>query len=100
MEELEDEADLLAAQPRQRVLVERRDVDAVDEDLPAGRRIEPGDEAEQRRLAAARRSDDREALPARHRQVERMQDGQRLSAALHRLADAAQLDHRVVGGRA
>ena len=31
MEELEDEADLLAAQPRERVLVERGDVDAVDQ---------------------------------------------------------------------
>ena len=30
VKELEDEADLLAAQPRERVLAERRDVDAVD----------------------------------------------------------------------
>ena len=33
MEELEDEADPLAAQPRQRVLVEDRDVDAIDADV-------------------------------------------------------------------
>ena len=54
MEELEDEADLRAAQPGERVLVERRDVDAVDEIVPVDRRVEPGDQAEQRGLAAAR----------------------------------------------
>ena len=34
VEELEDEADAQAAQPRERVFVERGDVDAVDRDLP------------------------------------------------------------------
>ena len=65
VEELKDEADLLAAQPRQRVLAEPRDVDAVDQHRSGGRRIEAGDEAEQRRLAAARRPDDGEELAAR-----------------------------------
>ena len=64
MEELEDEADLLAAQLRERVLVEPRDVDAVDQDRARRRRVEPGDQAEQRRLAAARRPDDRDELSA------------------------------------
>jgi len=40
MEELENEADLLAAELRETVLVERRDVDAVDDDAAAARRVE------------------------------------------------------------
>ena len=96
MKELEDEPDLLAAQPRQAILVERGDVDAVDQDLAARRGVEAGDQAEQRGLAAAGRTDDGEALPRRHRQVQRMQDRERLIAALDGLADAAQLDHRAL----
>ena len=65
VEELEDEPDLLAAQPRERVLVEPRDVDAVDEHVAGRRRVEAGDQAEQRGLAAARRPDDRHELAAR-----------------------------------
>ena len=68
MKELEHEADLLAAQLRQRVFVEPRDVDAVDHDRARRRRVEPGDQPEQRRLAAARRPDDRDELAARNRQ--------------------------------
>ena len=93
VEELEDEADLLAAQARQRVFVERGDVDAVDQDLARRRRVEPGDEPEQRGLAAARRPDDRQALAVGHVEGQRMQDGQRRAAALNGLADAAQRNH-------
>ena len=57
--------------------------------VPLDARIEPGDQSEQRRLAAARRPDDREALPVGHVEIERMQDGERLAAAHDRLADAA-----------
>src|SRR5690606_26410380 len=46
MEELEDEADTRAAQAREAVLVERGDVDALDEYAPGARGIEAGDEAE------------------------------------------------------
>ena len=56
MEELEDETNPPAAQPRQRVFVERGDVDPVDDDPSGRRRIEAGNQAEQRRLAAARRA--------------------------------------------
>ena len=51
------------------------------------RRVEPGHQAEQRRLAAARRADDGEALRRRSREIERMQDGQRLAAARRRSCD-------------
>ena len=45
VEELEDEADLLAAQPRESILVERGDVHAVDQNRAGGRRVEAGDQA-------------------------------------------------------
>ena len=69
MKELKDEADLLTAQLRQLVLAQARDVDAVDDDASGRRRVEPGDQAEQRRLAAARRPDDRDELPLWTRSV-------------------------------
>ena len=94
VEELEDEADARAAQPRQRVLVERGDVDAVDA------RCCPVDGASR---PAIRPSSVDLPLPdgpviattraALDRQVERMQDGEGAGAARHRLGDAAQLDH-------
>ena len=93
MKELEHEADLLAAQPRQRVLVEPRDVDAVDEHRARRRRVEAGDEAEQRRLAAARRPDDRHELTARNVEGQRMKNRERLVAALDGLRDLTQLNH-------
>ena len=40
VKELKDEADALAAETRERVFVERRDVDAVDHDASARRRVE------------------------------------------------------------
>ena len=60
VEELEDEADALAAEPREIVFRHRRDVGAVDDDAPGRRRVEPGEQPEQRRLAAARRAGDRD----------------------------------------
>jgi len=53
VKELKDESDLLAAKPRERVFVEPRDVDAVDQHLSGRGRVEPRDQAEQRGLSAA-----------------------------------------------
>src|SRR5687768_4805803 len=85
VERLEDEAELAAAQARERVLGHARDVLAVDEDAPRGRRVEPRDEAEQRRLAAPRGADDRDELAVWNRQVKLAQDGQALRAGLNGL---------------
>ena len=93
MKKLEDEPDALAAQPRQGILVERRDVDAVEHDTAVRRRIETGQQPEQGRLAAAGRPGDGHDAAGRNRQVERVQDGERAAAARHMFADAAQLDH-------
>ena len=62
MERLEHEADALAAQHGQRVVVQRREVDAVDDDRAGVGALEAGDQVEQRRLADARLADDRDEL--------------------------------------
>src|SRR6266545_3592057 len=94
MEELEHEADLLATQLRKRVFAELRDVGIVDEDFAGAWRIEAGKQSEQRRLAAARRTDDRQKAPRGNRECQRMQDGERTVSTLDRLRYAAQFDHR------
>ena len=93
MEELEDEADLLPAQLRQRVLVEFGDVHIVDQHGSGRRRVQAGDQSEERRLAAARRSDDRHELSVGDLQCQRVKNGQRLAAAGHGFGDVSQLDH-------
>ena len=87
------EPDALAAQPGEAILVERGNVDAVDHHRSLGGGVEPGEQAEQRRLADARRSGDRHDTAGGDRQIEGMQDGERAAAARHALADAAQFDH-------
>ena len=47
VEELKHESDFLSPQLRQRVFAQARDVDAVDQHVPARRRVEPRDEPEQ-----------------------------------------------------
>src|SRR3569623_3397518 len=54
VEALEDEADLLVAQPRARLVAELRDVDAVELVLAARRFLEQAGDVEKRRLAGAR----------------------------------------------
>ena len=93
VEELEDESDSPPAQPCERILVERRDVDAVDRNLSRRRGVEAGDEAEQRGLAAAGRPGDRHHLAGGHDEIQRVQDGECAAAARHGLRDAAQRDH-------
>jgi hypothetical protein len=70
VERLEDEAELAPAQRGQGVLAHRGDLFAVDVDAAGGRRVEPGDEAEQSGLARARRADDGDELPVGDGQVE------------------------------
>jgi hypothetical protein len=93
VKELEHEADLLATQPGERVLRKAGDVDAVDQHLAGTRRVEAGDETEQRGLAAARRPHDGHELTFADLKRERMQDGERFGAARDGLRDLAQLDH-------
>src|SRR5438034_664070 len=72
---LEDEADAVAPEPRERVFAEPRQAHAIDRNRTARRCIEAGDEPEQRRLAAARRPGDRHALAARDVEAHAVEDG-------------------------
>src|SRR3954447_7932931 len=54
VEELKDEADVVAPQFRQLRVVEAADVDAGDGDLTGGGRVEAGEDVHQRGLARAR----------------------------------------------
>ena len=65
VEELEDEADVLAAQLRQVVVAERRDLGARDADRAGRRLVEPREDVHQRRLARPRRAHDRRRLARR-----------------------------------
>ena len=56
VEELEDEADVVAAELRELRVVEAADVDAGDGDVTRRRLVEPGEDVHQRRLAGARRA--------------------------------------------
>ena len=63
VEELEDEADVRAAEPRRAVSLSRSTRTPVDHDLARRRPVEAADQVEQRRLAAARRAHDRGDAP-------------------------------------
>jgi len=56
VEELEDEADVLAAEPGQLLVVQPGDVGAVDEDRAGGRAVESGEDVHERGLARAGRA--------------------------------------------
>ena len=62
VEELEDEADLLAPHPRQLVVAQRRQIAIVERERAAGRPIHGAAEVQQRRLAAARRPHQRDEV--------------------------------------
>jgi hypothetical protein len=93
VEELEHEADSCAAQTREIVLAQRGDVGALDQNVPRGGRIQPVDQPEQRRLAAAGRADDGEKLPPGNAQRQRLEDGERMGTARDGLGDVAELNH-------
>ena len=54
LERLEDESDLLASQPCERVLVEPPEILAIQPNVPRGRPVEAREQPQQRGLAAAR----------------------------------------------
>ena len=68
VEELEDEADVLAAQERHGAIGQRADVLARDLDLPGGRLVERREQVHQGRLARARRPHHGHQLAAVHLQ--------------------------------
>src|SRR5665213_2596658 len=66
VEALEDEADVPAAQAREFLLTQFRDLLAKERIAAAVGIVEQAEDVEQRRLAASRRAHDREEFPATH----------------------------------
>ena len=89
MEGLEDESHLHPAHRRQRVVVERRELDAVEGDRAGVGPIQPGDEIEQRRLADPGFAHHRDVVAGHELEVDAGQDGALLRAGvgLGKLAD-------------
>ena len=95
---LEDEADLPAAQEGQVVFRHRVDRRALQEDLPSRRPVEAGHEAEERRLAAARRAEDGGELTRGDGQVDVVEDPEHPAAGRELFRDAAKLEEGCHGG--
>ena len=64
VEGLEDEAETIAAQPREALVVEMSELVAVDDDGAGARLVEPGEQVHERGLAGAGRAHDRGELAA------------------------------------
>ena len=90
VEELEDEADVLAAKQREFSAVEVRDVVLAEGDRAARGRVDSAEQVEQRGLAGARRAQDRHELAAVDGELV---DVQRLDLDLAHLVDAANVAH-------
>src|SRR5262245_44633600 len=103
VEELEDEAELVAAQLRQVSVVELGDVGPVDQDPATGRAIEPGEHMEQGGLPRAGRAHDRReavALELHAHVTQRVDRGVTFPVApadVDRLDDAAAAQRRFCG---
>src|SRR6185369_4460228 len=99
--ELVDETEMAVAPLALLGRRERREVAAAEEDTPAGRRLEPAEQVQQRALARPRRADDGEGLAAPHRQVDALQhvdvDPRRAAAFDEALVKLAGDDDLAVG---
>ncbi|MCU1262597.1 MAG: Lysophospholipase and related esterase, partial [Bryobacterales bacterium] len=74
MVRLKYEADFAAADHSQAILFEARDVLAIEHDSPGGGGIEPGEQAEKRAFAAARRAHNCHELPGRDFEIDAFED--------------------------
>src|SRR5207237_8924432 len=86
--ELEHEADVVCAPVCELAAGELVDAAAADHDLPGGRLIQTADQIEERGLARARRTHQRDEVALRDVQSEAVQNFDLLLAALVHLADA------------
>ena len=90
MEGLKDDADILAAEARQRVLVEFLQVFAGDDDGAAIGPFEPRHHHQQRRFARAGRAEQGHGLAAAYIEIDVVQDMNASGAAAEREIDPAQ----------
>src|SRR5262249_1985885 len=87
-------ADRVAPKAGQVVLAESRDLHAAHPDAAGGRSVEACDQAQQRRLAAARRARAGEKLPGGHVERDIRHHRQRAGAAREPHRQATYADHR------
>jgi len=97
VEELEDEAELVATQPGQLGVVEAGDLLAVEDDRPRGRPVEAGEDVHQGRLARARGPHDRGEAAALEAGSHLDQSVDRRRPFAEATGDAVGLDHLVHG---
>jgi hypothetical protein len=90
---LEHEPNFLAAELRALVLVEAGEVGAVHEDTATRRQVQARKEAEERRLAAARRPDNRDEGPIGDGEADVVQHGEARVAAPVFLRQLAGFEH-------
>ena len=93
MKGLEDEADVLRTKLGALVLGKNGEVHSVEPHVPRGGLVEAGQQPEQRRLAAARRAQDRDEGLRGNAEIDVPQDGQRAAAARIRLPQPFGHDH-------
>src|SRR2546423_12138854 len=98
IEGLENESDFLIADARQRAGREQRDVFAVEPILAGRRRVEAAEDVHQRRLAGARRSDDRDEVAAVDAGVDAAQRLHLVLAGVVDLGDLLEVNERARGG--
>src|SRR5262247_3990177 len=90
---LKDVAERVTPESRQRVLVEPRDLEAGDGDRAGARPVEPRDEPEQGRLAAARGAGDRAHFARGDLERDAVENRERAPAARQAHDDVANADH-------
>ena len=96
IESLKDESDLLVADRSQLILVERLDMNIVEQIVARRRRVETTENVHQRRLAGARLAHHGDELAAMNRQIDPTKRVHGVRAALVRLRDGVRLDDDVV----
>src|SRR5579885_564869 len=93
VERLEDHADFVVAHRRQLPLTHARNVHSIDQHLPRRRIVQPGNDAQQRTLARARRPDDREKLAAMNLETDASENIDALAPQRQTLRDVAHIHH-------
>src|SRR5215468_2467655 len=89
VEELEYEADVMPTEHRARGLRSPRQLEPIDDDLPACRHVDPADQVEERGLPRATPADEEAELAAADRHVYAAEDGSFCVALPVDLRDAA-----------
>jgi hypothetical protein len=92
LERLEHEADAAAAQERELVLVEVRELLPRQQNAAGSGSVEPREEPEQRRLPAARRADDGHQLAVLDLEVDRVEDDEVAPSGRQGLGEGARDD--------